>query len=118
MILNDTDDENDDINWIEKQHKYNISIYNCGCCDNCECDDNVVCNNCCCGCKIEDSSSEDLNENKYVINDFTIDIIEDIYKERKVHISLNLNINNKNIVISLDINRTLYLQIADDLFNK
>jgi hypothetical protein len=121
MILNDSDDETDNVIWIEKPKIHEIFIFNCGCCDDCGCDDDIVCSNCCCGCKIENSSSEsecDIDVIEYIINDFTIDIIEDKNKERKVRVNVNLNLNNKNIVISLDINKALYLQIADDIFNK
>jgi len=63
-------------------------------------------------------SSEDCDEDSYNIQDFTIDIIEMPNKERKVRMILNINISdNKNIKINLDINSSLYLKIAKDLFN-
>ena len=104
-MIENIDDENESVIWIEKNKTV---IFNCGCCDNCECDDNEPCS-CGCSCQI----SEDL----YNIDDFTIDIIE-INKERKVRMILNVSISSmKNIKISLDIESSLYLQIAKDLFN-
>jgi hypothetical protein len=62
--------------------------------------------------------SEESEEDSYNIQDFTIDIIEMPNKERKVRMILNINISdNKNIKINLDINSSLYLKIAKDLFN-
>ncbi len=89
---------------------------------------NISCIYCKCSCQINDNKINDTDENsetdeindvvEYSINDFTIDIIEDKNKERKVRVNVNMDFGlHKNIIIKLDINKTLYLQIAEDLFN-
>lgn len=115
MIDLESDDENDNVSWVDIPINI-IDTFNCGCCDDCTCDDEIICTNCYCGCKI--SQSEDEEEIQYNINDFTIDIIEDKTKERKVCVNVNITLNGKNISIKLDINRALYLQIAEELFDK
>jgi hypothetical protein len=129
MINNDTDDENDIVEWITKPSQVTFAIFDCGCCDDCMCDVNISCINCKCSCQInnenksidtdENSDTDELNDIvEYSINDFTIDIIEDKNKERKVRVNVNMDFGlHKNIIIKLDINKTLYLQIAEDLFN-
>jgi hypothetical protein len=104
------DDEEDNINWLDLTQplESQITYFNCGCCDNCTCDDQISCS-CNCSCQVDD---------KYNLNDFIIDVIELPNKERKVRMNLNINISdNKSITISLDIESSLYLQIAKDLFN-
>ena len=124
IIINDYEDEIDSVKWLESP-KHSIEIFNCGCCEECICDDQTICSNCLCSCLIENSDdSNDTNDTNdpsdvpisHTINDFTIDIIEDSNKERKVRINVSIELqNNKNITIKLDINRSLYLQIAEDL---
>jgi hypothetical protein len=121
MINNDFDDEHEDVQWVEDICK--TVVFTCGCCSECVCDENIICSNCLCACQTTASESSDDNDkhvdlSDYTINDFTIDIIENAHTERKVRINVNLDfLNNKNIVIKLDINKALYLQIAEDLFN-
>jgi hypothetical protein len=130
MINNDTDDENEIVEWINKPLQVTFALFDCGCCEDCICDVNISCVNCKCSCQvsynnksIDTDSDSDEAKNKdiveYSINDFTIDIIEDKDKERKVRVNVNIDFGNlhKNIIIKLDINKTLYLQIAEDLFN-
>ena len=124
MINNDFDDENEDVLWLEELGK--TVVFTCGCCSECLCDEDIICSNCLCACQTLTSDSETTDDDidkqidlsNYTINDFTIDIIENTDMERKVRINVNLDfLNNKNIIIKLDINKALYLQIAEDLFN-
>lgn len=129
MINNDTDDENEIVEWINKPLHVTFALFDCGCCDDCICDINISCANCKCSCQVstdmDDNSDSDEKKKivEYSINDFTIDIIEDKDKERKVRVNVNIDFGNdygnlhKNIIIKLDINKSLYLQIAEDLFN-
>jgi hypothetical protein len=128
MINNDTDDENEIVEWVTKPLQVTFAIFDCGCCVDCMCDVNISCIYCKCSCQINDNKINDTDENsetdeindvvEYSINDFTIDIIEDKNKERKVRVNVNMDFGlHKNIIIKLDINKTLYLQIAEDLFN-
>ena len=129
-LIDDTDDENETVEWKDESqiNKY----FDCGCCDECLCDDNSSCKNCGCNCNCEDYDeefSEELDEDEESDNDITeknnlsnfdIIIIESKDNEKKVRITLELNINNnkKNEVLSidLDINSTTYLKIAEELF--
>jgi len=114
----EADDESDIVSWIEKSE-----YYNCGCCDNCLCYDNKSCDNCGCNCNNnEDNSCNDEESDNLLksssVSNFTIKIIND--KEKKVRITLQLNIdlNNKKelITIEVDINKSTYLKIAQELF--
>lgn len=124
MLLETYDDEIETVEWVN--NKSLIEIFDCGCCDDCLCDYKIECSNCNCSCCShiieEDGNDEDIVDNKqldYNIIDFTIDVIEDRNKERKVKINLNLTLeNDRNITINLDIKSSLYLQIADELINK
>ncbi len=126
-LIDDTDDENETVEWNDDNQtkKY----FDCGCCDECLCDDNTPCKNCECNCNCEDFNTDyseefdeetenSTNENNNLTN-FDINIIESNNNEKKVRITLELNLNsNKNEIISidLDINSTTYLKIAEELF--
>jgi hypothetical protein len=113
MILDNSDDETDSVEWIKETNMNLIELFDCGCCDDCLCDYNIECSNCKCSCCSE--IEEETKEIDYNIVDFTIDVVEKD-KERKVKISLNLNLENKRTLnIVLDIKSALYLQIADEL---
>lgn len=134
LLLDIIIDECDDIDW--KEDCINTH-YNCGCCDDCLCDDNIACKNCSCNCNCNNDddndneeneeneentndNNEDDNEDDNNNNDFNIIIIKDKNNERKVRITFKFNIitnNKKNeyICIDLDINRTTYLKIAEEL---
>jgi len=138
----DSDDENEQVCWDDNEKKK--EYYNCGCCDECLCDDNVECVNCGCNCNCdeidedyeiddEDEQDEDLescddehcenNKHASSISNFDINIVESKEKEKKVRITLELNVNLSNnkkeiINIDLDINKTTYLKIAEELFKK
>jgi len=51
-LIDDTDDENETVDWNDEiqTKKY----FDCGCCDECLCDDNTACKNCGCNCNCED----------------------------------------------------------------
>lgn len=125
LLLDDDFEEDETINWIEENDTKNY--YNCGCCSDCLCDDNIECKNCKCNCNldsIEDEfdiieSDEDIGTQD--INNFDIGIIQDKHNEKKVRITLKFNVilsNKKNeiICIDVDINRNTYLKIAEELF--
>jgi len=137
----DSDDESEEVCWDDNEKKK--EFYNCGCCDECLCDDNVECGNCGCNCnceEIDDDYEIDDDESDYeveltddnndhtkkhasTISNFDINIIESKEKEKKVRITLELNVslsNNKKEIINidLDINKTTYLKIAEELFKK
>ena len=55
----DSEDEQELVSWIESDNNNNKNYYDCGCCDDCLCDDNVQCKNCGCSCNYnEDDDSE------------------------------------------------------------
>ena len=67
----DSDDENETVEWNDNliTKKY----FNCGCCENCLCDNNISCKNCNCSCnceyidddyEIEDSDDEKEDDEK------------------------------------------------------
>ena len=144
----DYDDEIETVCWLDTNNK---KYYNCGCCDDCECDDKLACKNCGCNCNcdeieedydieddLEEESDDDFEEsdndfeeetnNKQQNNldisklsNFNINIIEDKEKDKKVRITLKINVslNNKKEIINIDfdINKSTYLKIAEELFN-
>lgn len=136
----DSDDETEKVCWDDNEKKK--EYYNCGCCDECLCDDNVECTNCGCNCncdcddidddyEIDEDDDDDLEGNDETtynnqpssVSNFDINIIESKEKEKKVRITLELNVslsNNKKEIINidLDINKTTYLKIAEELFKK
>ena len=154
LLDDDSNDENETVQWINKK-KY----FNCGCCNDCLCDNNIPCKNCNCQCIIDDIDDDcsigskesdndndtddniDLNDpidntdtntlnedNKHIkymkqnnLSNFDINIVKAQDNQKKVRITLELNImldNKKNdvICIDLDINSTTYLKIAEELF--
>ena len=46
----DSDDESESVCWVECDNNKK-EFYNCGCCDECLCDDNIQCSNCGCNCR-------------------------------------------------------------------
>lgn len=119
--LNDTT-----IECIQDQiNNNNEKIYNCGCCNNCLCDDNVDCKNCGCGCSSYNNNSDDeeiidKNNTTSKLNNLDINVIKTPEKEKKVRISLELEIEinselNKIININLDINKETFYKILKDL---
>lgn len=124
-LIDETDDENDTVDWNDEiqTKKY----FDCGCCDDCLCDDNTACQNCGCNCNGEDyddedyddEESEDIETENNNLTNFDINIIESTDNEKKVRITLELNLNTKKnevINIDLDINSSTYLKIAEELF--
>ena len=139
LLDDDSNDENETVDWIEpiETKKY----FDCGCCDECLCDDNKPCENCGCNCNgddlddelydadyenneesdYEDYTQSNKSNNQGNLSNFNINIIENQDKEKKVRITLELNVildNKKNevICIDLDINSSTYLKIAEELF--
>ena len=49
LLLDDNNDENETVVWIEKTIPKKI-YFNCGCCKNCLCNDTSSCKNCGCAC--------------------------------------------------------------------
>ena len=45
MIDLESDDENDNVSWVDIPINI-IDTFNCGCCDDCTCDDEIICTNC------------------------------------------------------------------------
>lgn len=135
LLFDEDSDENETVSWIEETIIPNKKYYNCGCCDNCSCDDNVACDLCGCQCNcdedIEDEYEYDGSDTEEIemqdnanpiLSNFDIMIIEDNKKDKKVRITLELNVvlsNKKSEIISvnLDISRSTYLKIAEELFN-
>ena len=107
ILIDDNNDENVIVDWsednIEKEY------YNCGCCNNCSCDEGM-CDNCSCECNCSTTNTDPISA-------FDINIIED-NMEKKVRITFSFKLNNimdETICIDLDINRSTYLKIADEL---
>jgi hypothetical protein len=137
LLDRDDDDENEVVNWIDNN---NIKQYfDCGCCEDCLCDDNIKCTNCGCNCNGDDDSDgsdgSDDSDGSANTNDksdckdiseqsnFNINIIKNETDEKLVRITLQLNVmlDNKKteiINIDLDINSKTYLKIAEELFKK
>ncbi len=118
LIYENFDDETETVQWIEPN---DINTYDCECCSECLCDDDIECENCGCECcKVENDDEFDITEikNNSKLSNFDINIYKDTNNEKKVRLTLEVNLNyNKTININLDINRTLYLKIAEELFN-
>jgi len=138
LLLDDgSDDELESVVWNDDKST-SKKYFNCGCCDECLCDDNIECLNCGCNCNCdefeddydiendsEESESEQtitsVNKPKNNVTNFDINIVENNEKEKKVRITLKLNVSLNNekketINIDLDINKTTYLKIAEELF--
>lgn len=114
-----SDDEIDTVEWIENKKSpiQESNVYSCGCCDDCKCDDMVKCINCNCECSLDFEDNEEININ----TNFDINIVKnEVESENKVRITLellvNLNNDNKIILIDFDINQLTYLKIAEELF--
>jgi hypothetical protein len=132
FLLEHDDDENEIVNWLEDDDNCdNKDYFDCGCCDECLCDDNIECSNCGCNCNGDefdddyDYEEDDDNENDDISNlsNFNINIIKNETDEKLVRITLQLNVmlDNKKteiINIDLDINSKTYLKIAEELFKK
>lgn len=125
-LLDESDDEHETVNWNDDCDNI-IETFNCGCCNNCTCDDSNDCENCGCGCcNIDDNDINDGdNEEEIVDNDkisnLNINILEDNLNGKKVRITLELNVilsnkENEIVCIDLDINKNTYLKIAEELF--
>jgi len=115
ILLDCCSDEEDELYPVsEEEVDDTISeVFDCGCCEDCSCDDNIHCDNCNCECCCE----SDYSDNESDINNFNINIIEDNMKEKKVRITLEINVKlNEKVCIDVDINRTTYLKIAEELF--
>jgi hypothetical protein len=114
FLLDFDDDENETVDWIETIEK---EYFDCGCCENCLCDDNIKCANCGCDC-----NGDELDEDDYCYEDdnFSVNIIKSETNEKLVRITLQLNVmlNDKNekINIDVDINSKTYLKIAEELY--
>ena len=120
----DSDDENEQVEWLQpdedkiksSQPVIQTEKFNCGCCDDCSCDDNIACSNCCCGCC---DNNDNVSPDK---PGFEINIINE-EKEKKVRITLEFNVKLSNnmtklISIDVDINMNTYLKIADELIQE
>jgi len=148
-LLDDNfEDEDELVLWTECENTKK-EYYDCGCCDDCLCNDNIQCSNCGCNCNCnsddegdeyvdeeyfednsddesgDDEDSDDDFENnikkQIKISNFDIHIIESKENEKKVRITLKINVSLNNIKketinIDLDINKTTYLKIAEELF--
>ncbi len=133
-LLDDNDDENEVVDWLEDNICNNKEYFDCGCCDECLCDDNIECTNCGCNCNgddIDDEYDYDSDNDSYDdsyddydnsnLSNFNINIIKNEVNEKLVRITLQLNVmlDNKKkeiINIDLDINTNTYLKIAEELF--
>jgi hypothetical protein len=121
-ILTNYDDENDIVEWYENNDK---KFFNCGCCDNCLCDDNIKCVNCNCNCNGDEFDDEyDYEDTDTDTDDtnFNINIIKNDINKKLVRITLQLNViidNKINEVINvvLDIKSKTYMRIKRELFS-
>jgi hypothetical protein len=122
------DDENEIVEW-DSENEYDLKKYfDCGCCDECLCDDNIKCKNCGCNCngdEFEDDFSyydnDELDSIAENTNNVDINIIKDVNNKKIIRITLQLdmlptNIKDKIINIDLDINNNT-LQLFEELFN-
>jgi hypothetical protein len=106
-----SDEEDNDISWEDSEIEENTMTFDCGCCDDCTCDENIACESCNCECCLD--FDDGINS-----NNFNINIIEDNMKETKVRITLEIKVNKENMYIDIDINRATYLKIAEELFKQ
>lgn len=144
----DDKDEIEVVTWIDNNNCINKEYFDCGCCDECLCDDNIECINCGCNCnkhheddedndedndenndenKDEDNDDKDDKKNQYIyiskLSNFNINIIKNDLNQKLVRITLKFNVmlDNKKIEIiniDLDINSKTYLKIAEELLKK
>ena len=109
LLDENSDDESASVVWLENN--------TCTCCIDCDCSNNIVCKSCGCECCID--FEEEANDIEKSISKFNMDIIEDNKKEKKVRITLEINIKINDTIelmcIDLDINKTTYLKLADKL---
>ncbi len=115
LLNNCEDDENTTVNWLDEI----VSTNNCSCCKECNCIDKFACTHCGCECYCDFSDDETVETLDKELTNFNINIIEDNNKEKKIRITLEFNVilNEKSKVISIDvdINKNIYLEIANDL---
>lgn len=108
LLDENSDDENASVVWLDNN--------NCTCCNDCDCSNNIICKNCGCECCIK--FEEEIINDKNVSN-INIDIIEDTNKEKKVRITLEINVKINDTIelmcIDVDINKITYLNIANKL---
>jgi len=127
-LIDMDDDENEIVEW-DSENEYDLKKYfDCGCCDECLCDDNIKCKNCGCNCngdEFEDDFSyydnDELDSIAENTNNVDINIIKDVNNKKIIRITLQLdmlptNIKDKIINIDLDINNNT-LQLFEELFN-
>lgn len=139
FLINDElfdDYYDDDINIINnKQNNLHTKLpiikeekeyFDCGCCSNCMCDVNIECINCNCACNCDffedDFDYYSVNDNEHQNDNckITINIIKGKMTEKKVRITLELNViinenNVEQISVDIDIRKTTYLKIAKEL---
>ena len=107
-IINcNSDDENETVEWSQTP-KETKKYFNCGCCDNCECDDNKACVNCSCNCncdEIEDDYDYESDDNLNILNTPHIDKCTENSKLNLVlsddNDSKNASLNIKDFSISI-----------------
>lgn len=131
LLLENCIDENENytVVWKEKDdNKIVKKYYNCGCCDDCSCDDNISCKSCNCGCNREsfdddcdydDEEDDNVNDIDYNDIDFNDDNTNIEIIENKVRISFNFNIklneNTEKIKLNIDISNSTWLKIAEEI---
>jgi hypothetical protein len=107
LLDENSDDENASVIWLDN---------NCTCCNDCDCSNNIICKNCGCECCIK-FDEETINDKN--VSNINIDIIEDTNKEKKVRITLEINVKINDTIelmcIDVDINKITYLNIANKL---
>ena len=120
LLLEIENDETDSIHWVkdkvEVDHK---PYYNCGCCDNCSCEENKPCSGCECNCNRDDFDDDyDYIDDDEYPNDDNIQVVMLEDKEKKVKIQLKITLDtqqNEVISFDLDINKHTYLKITNEL---
>jgi hypothetical protein len=130
FLIDEFSDENDIIDW--NNYKNKKKYFDCGCCDNCLCDDNIKCVNCGCNCNGDefDDDFDYYSDNDNFDDDFdneqsSCPILKiNIIKNEKIsndliRITLELNVILDNLVevinFDFDINHSTYLKIINDL---
>lgn len=128
-LIDIVDDENEYVDWESDEEYTNKKKYfDCGCCDECLCDDNIKCKNCGCNCNGDEfcddfsyDEEDDIDNIDNNSNDIDINIIKDINNKKKLRITLQLDMlpddkKNKIINIDLDINNNTYMELFEELF--
>lgn len=118
ILIDEFSDEDENTNyWSDSEDKINDNTiyFDCGCCDECMCDEDIPCMNCDCECCVVSDIGSESSDMEHNTESFTMNIIQDTNKQKKVRITIEVMQNNKLMCIDVDISKDTYLQVAEEL---